>query len=189
MLGLAEPIISLAPAVKQRSEALSLILPPLMVRAFNEGFWPQRRIRADGLAQVAPFIADIPLEFVQVLGEIENASGGAWGPIRPCLPSPNYPDSWAEERLGKGSQGPVPDLPWLDVDQALPFGGGGYGDELWLVLDYRPGANRPRVLVNELAMDGPRYGMAWRELAPTFEEFWQLMRLPSSSSPHSEKKV
>jgi hypothetical protein len=157
---------------------MTFALPPLVYRAFHHGFWPSSRMNAAGLGQIAPFIADIPLEFAQTLESIQDASGERWGPLRPALPIPGWPDTWAEERLGKGSEGAVPDLPWLDVEQARVFGGGGWGDELWLVLDYRPGAGRPRVVANEIDTDGTHFDVHWRELAPSFGEFWHLMGLP-----------
>ncbi|MEP6967092.1 MAG: hypothetical protein ABI906_03335 [Pseudomonadota bacterium] len=48
----------------------------------------------------------------------------------------------------------MPDLPWVDAERYLPFGGGQVGDELLLVVDYRPSLAEPRVV-------------AFRQSAPT----------------------
>lgn len=145
-------------------------LPRAMRAAFEDGRWPTGRIDTDGLGGTAPFLKDIRLEFVQSLEEIERGYGGEWGPTWPSVAR-----SWERDHLGRGSLGEVPDLPWLDIEKCLPFGGGYYGDDLQLVLDYRPSEDEPRVVANEFVRLEGGWGMFWRELAPSFDEFWKIL--------------
>ena len=62
-------------------------------------------------------------------------------------------------------------LPWIDITRSVCIGGGAdYGDDLWLLLDYRNGAREgktePRVVVNDL-----RDEWYWREVSPSFTDF------------------
>jgi hypothetical protein len=123
------------------------------------------------LGGTAPFLEGILLEFVQSLEEIESGYGGEWGPVWPSVAR-----SWERDHLGRGSFGQVPDLPWLDTEKCLPFGGGYYGDDLWLVLDYRLSEDEPRVVANEFVRLEGGLGMMWRPLAPSFDEFWGILR-------------
>ena len=149
------------------------LAPPLAMRvAFRDGRWPSGWINTTGLVETAPFLRHARLEFIQSLTDIESGSGGPWGPVRPL-------GSWERDHLGRGSLSAVPDLPWLDVEQCLPFGGGYYGDDLWLVLDYRPGLDHPRIVVNdEFRVHNKQLEVFWRERAPSFDEFWRMLGLP-----------
>jgi hypothetical protein len=153
-----------------------LPLPASMVVAFEQGQWPTGRIDAAPLAARAPFIRDIPLEFVDSMEAVAAGRGGAWGPVAPVL----LGSTAAEEHLGRGSLEAVPGLPWLDVDLCLPFGGGDLGDELWLVLDYRPSPTEPRVVANEICYTPGKPVVFWRELAPSFGDFWRTLGLASA---------
>lgn len=56
----------------------------------------------------------------------------------------------ADFRVKCGSKVTAPiKLPWLDIEQAICIGGGAdYGDDLWLMIDFRSDQNDPRVLAN-----------------------------------------
>jgi hypothetical protein len=146
-------------------------LPHSMRAAFESGSWPAGRVNTRGLGGTAPFLEGILLEFVQSMEEIESGYGGVWGPVWPSVAR-----GWERDHLGRGSFGQVPDLPWLDTEKCLPLGGGYYGDDLWLVLDYRPSEDEPRVVANEFVRLESGSGMMWRPLAPSFDEFWEILR-------------
>jgi hypothetical protein len=148
-------------------------LPPKMREAFGSGRWPNRLIQSTGLWERSPFLKGVCFEFVQSLAEIQSGTGGIWGPICPDLTA-----TWDSSRLGRGSVRPVPALPWLDIEQCLPFGGGWWGDDLWLVLDYRDDADSPRIVANEFVREQAGLGLVWREIAPSFDVFWQALGLP-----------
>jgi hypothetical protein len=68
------------------------------------------------------------------------------------------------------------DLPLLDVEKAVVIGGGAdYGDDTWIVLDYRPNLKSPRVLASQWQAGTTGPHLQWVELAPSFEAFWQLV--------------
>jgi len=148
-----------------------------MVALFNAGQWPSGFISAGRVPEVAPFLDGYSFEFVDTMENILNGSGGVFGPIRPLSGGRNSPLAWQREKMGRSSTQPSADLPWLDVDKALAFGGGAIGDELFIVLDYRTGESAPRVAANKLA-EGGWPAVDWVELAPSFREFWSLLKRP-----------
>lgn len=142
------------------------------------GLWPSGVISPDGLVESAPFMAGMALEFIPTLWEILSGRGGVWGPVGPVWDrKPDRPGIWTIDSIGMGSVAPVPPLPWLDVDECLPFGGGGYGDDLWLVLDYRNDPWQPRVVANRILWNAYKF-MIWVELAGSFGEFWRKLGIP-----------
>ena len=47
---------------------------------------------------------------------------------------------------------------------------------MWLVPDYRHSVDLPRVVANEFVRLEGGLATMWRELAPSFDEFWEIVR-------------
>lgn len=156
-------------------------LPSDMVALFNAGQWPSGFIPVGRLTEVAPFLDGFRIEFVDTMANILNGSGGVFGPIRPLSGRENDAAAWHHQKMGRSSVEHVADLPWLDVDKALAFGGGDMGDELFIVLDYRTGESAPRIIANKLAAGGWP-ALDWIELAPSFHQFWSLLERPKTEA-------
>ena len=66
-------------------------------------------------------------------------------------------------------------LPWIDVELALfLMANKNPGDDVGIALDYRTGANSPRVIGTDWHSVG---GCGYREICETFEEFAELLEL------------
>jgi hypothetical protein len=152
-------------------------LPPAMLALFDSDLWPSGFVSIGRLPEVAPFLEGMQIEFVGSKNDILSGSGGVFGRWKPLGGDVNDLAAWHLEKMGRGSREHVPGLPWIDVEKALIFGGGNYGDELAIALDYRLDHSRPRVVANALAQAGwPAFD--WVELAPDFAEFWMMLDRP-----------
>lgn len=148
-----------------------------MIALLDFDMWPSGFVSVGRLPEVAPFLAGMRIEFVGSKNDILNGSGGVFGPLKPLGGDVNDPAAWHLEKMGRGSREHVPDLPWIDVEKALVFGGGDYGDELAIALDYRVDLSTPRVVTNATAEAGwPAFD--WVELAPNFSDFWMMLDRP-----------
>ena len=75
--------------------------------------------------------------------------------------------------VGSEEEGPV-DLPRLDVEQGLVFGGGAdMGDDFWSTLDLRTSRPDPCVVGNQFR----NKAYEWFEITPTFRAFYHLLVL------------
>jgi hypothetical protein len=99
----------------------------------------------------------------QVLPPLELELEGELADERPVIPPGDRVGGLRGSYLGS------------TVDQVLVIGGGAdYGDDTWVVLDYRSDPTNPRVVANEWP-SGPPPGTAWREVAPSVTDFLRLL--------------
>ena len=172
-------------------------LPRTLVEAFRNGTWPVGRLPGRRLSG-APFRRDEKLDIelepsidrirlddsrIATLGSLVAHYGTDAGFFElnkdGALIHPN-----AIYKVLYGSpRGQVPDLPYLDTAKAICIGGGAdYGDDVWVLLDYRTDANNPRVIANEWVYvpDGPGRSLLvdfrWVEIAPSLSEFLRAAR-------------
>lgn len=145
-------------------------LPKSMVEAFCDGSWPKGRISGERFA-AAPFLKGFRLELessldlirldkspIATLGslvshcEIDAGLFNLDGDVKPAHDRAIY-------KVFLGSpHGTVPDLPYVDAANALCIGGGAdYGDDTWVLLDFRTDSSDPRVICNEWVYE---YGKA-----------------------------
>ncbi len=77
----------------------------------------------------------------------------------------------------RGSQSSQPVvLPWLDIEQAIFIAENRFpGDDLGIFLDYRTSQVDPRVVASDWWSSSD--GCLWREVAPTFSQFVQMLVL------------
>jgi len=154
---------------------MELEIPSVVLETMRRGVWPRGRVRGALLQMAAPFIADTDLELVQTPEEMREGGSGIADlqSLRQFADSVGLGEQFRVKR-GSGGAGPV-ELPWLDVEQALVIGGGAdYGDDTWVVLDYRANRTDPRVVVNAWSADRPPQ-VEWRELAPSVTSFLQML--------------
>jgi hypothetical protein len=155
-----------------------LEVPGLLLDAMRDGLLPSGRIR--GAVQALPqpsagHFAETDLELIRTPDELQP--GGSpiadTASLRKMADSTELAEKYKVKR-GSAEASPV-ELPWLDVEQALVIGGGAsYGDDTWVVLDYRTGANDPRVAMNVWKAGKPSE-VEWRELAPSMSEFLKML--------------
>ena len=81
----------------------------------------------------------------------------------------------------RGSTSAVPIcLPWLDVEMAILVAVNRFpGDDLGIALDYRTDTADPRVVASD--WDPGPGGCRWREVAPSFSKFVQLLGSSAAS--------
>ncbi len=172
-------------------------LPKSLVEAISDGSWPKGRISGKRFAD-APFLKlkriDLELESsidrirldnspIATLGTLVSYFGidaGLFNPDNDANPAHDR----AIYRVLYGSPcGRVPDLPYLDTANALCIGGGAdYGDDTWVLLDFRANSSDPRVICNEwvweLGATGARVllGFRWLQIARSLSEFLAMAR-------------
>ena len=163
-----------------------LPIPPVLLSRIRKGSWP-RIIRNRKLRQLSQFVTDEEFELFVTVDEILDENQIASLDI--------FYDLVEDERTAKrwslamGSrEGGRVDLDTLDLEQTLVIGGGAdYGDDKWLVLDYRTDQQDPRVVFNWYQhQDGVRrdekdpdkYQVTWRELSPS------ISQLANAVQPH-----
>ena len=137
----------------------------MLVDLIRREQWPKGRISTAPLTTVAPFMANFDLTFHHTADQMAGDLGAL---VKFCSDA-RMSD---ELKLRRGGKHPEAiELPWLDVERALCIGGGAdYGDELWLVLDYRANPDEPRVVAN--IFQGGRCD--WREVTSSFSEFCRI---------------
>ncbi len=86
----------------------------------------------------------------------------------------------------RGSKVTAPrDLPWVDVERRLLFAVNEIpGDDVALALDYRTSDTEPRVVGTD--WDSGANACVWREVAPTFADFWSALA-GAASKPRLQK--
>lgn len=146
-----------------------------------EGWWPKGRLSSELFVEVASFLAEMDFRFIQ---STDLASHPEMKGLWQFTEKPEFAE-WQKVARGSQSTSKV-ELPWLDVEKAIVFGGGAdLGDDTHLVLDYRSDLHDPRVVSNEYLHDeadavtlkgGKAPGLVWREVAPSFSAFCRLVR-------------
>ncbi|SFH86646.1 hypothetical protein SAMN05421753_103263 [Planctomicrobium piriforme] len=140
-----------------------LPLPAKLQLMMKEGRW--KHPGQEVLAAKIPFIRD-PLTF---LSSIESMLSNS-GPL--MRPDENENERFSEYR---GSRISSRDLPWIDVEQVIfIICNERIGDDVGIALDYRTGINSPRVVGGDWHS---RSGLQYREIAPSFDEFVELIGL------------
>ncbi len=155
-------------------------LPTLLGSLIDQRRWP-RFLDGSG---VAPHLRDkgINIELLQA-NELYNGDASKIADLDTLqLFADNEKASHMYRVRRPSADGANIELPWLDVEKAAVIGGGAdYGDDVWLVLDYRSGATDPRVLVNEFVRDeNENLRCYWREVAPTFSAFAEILPEPET---------
>lgn len=155
-----------------------LEIPSLLLDAMRDGAWPAGRIcgAVGSLPQPSSgMFADTDLVLLQTRADLERGASEAADiqSLRQFADSAELSEKFKVKR-GSAVTGPV-ELPWLDVEQALLIGGGAdYGDDTWLVLDFRTGPTDPRVVVNVWRQGAPPQ-VEWRELTPSLTLFLRML--------------
>lgn len=155
-----------------------LEIPSLLLDAMRDGVWPKGRIR--GALSTLPqpsagLLADMDLVLLQTRDDLELGASEA-ASIQSLHEFADSAELSEKFKVKRGSVVTRPvELPWLDVEQALLIGGGAdYGDDTWLVLDYRTGPTDPRVVVNVWRQGAPPQ-VEWCELTPSLTGFLRLL--------------
>ena len=156
-------------AVPPNKSGKSLALPEGIRCAMRDGTWPRGRIPAARFRHRLGVTWDVDLELIQSEKAIlEDSSDIAQlQTLVSCCGDEFF-------RVHKGSTiSGRSELPWLDVERAVVIGGGAdIGDDRWLVLDYRISREAPRILVNTVEREPPRF--AGVVLADSITDFLAL---------------
>lgn len=168
-----------------RAEA-ELPIPPILLSRIQQGRWP-RSLSNRMLRQLSSYITDEEFELFITVDEMRGEND---------IASLELLYDFAEDerrakrwKLALGSEiGGKVDRDWLDLERALVIGGGAnYGDDKWLVLDYRMNQQDPRVIFNWYQhqdgimrdeRDPENYQIAWRELSPSITELAAAISKP-----------
>lgn len=156
-------------------------IPKSALELKRRGQWPQGRIPMRLLIATPP-LSECDFELLP-FSQILDQDRSQCPDLNTLLEFADNSRLATLHRLYRGvnNNGPS-DLPWLDVDRITVIGGGAdYGDDVWLVLDYRRSANEPLAVVNEWRREDPldersRATTFWVEAAPTFSAF--LEKIP-----------
>jgi hypothetical protein len=144
-------------------------MPELLVALIRQGRWVHpgdARLR-----ELIPFLID-PVDFLVSSEAMARESSGH------LADDPRLSTVFHLIRGGRAAE-PV-ELPWLDADRAFFVAVNRWpGDDVGIALDYRTGADDPRVVAGDW---GSGQGCVWREVAPTFSEFVRLLGLSSQDA-------
>ena len=166
-----------------------------MVEAICDGSWPKGRISGKRFA-AAPFLKGFALELessldlirldrspIATLGSLVSHCGidaGVFnldGDVKPGHDRAIY------KVLYGSPYGTVPDLPYVDAANALCIGGGAdYGDDTWVLLDFRAYSSDPRVICNEWVYAQCETGarvlldFRWVQIARSLSDFLAMAR-------------
>ena len=147
------------------------VAPDVLTRAMRSGDWPTGAIWGSRFRHLHPMFDKFNIELLQTPDQLVSDTRflADWA-LRP--------DNRDHLKLTIGSQFGDSELPILDVEKALVFGGGaGYGDDFWLVIDLRSRAEDPRVVGNQFSVKG----CDWVQISPSFTDFCvELSRTISS---------
>lgn len=135
------------------------VLPPqLLMDLIEENRWVHPGDEV--LKQVIPFLAD-PVDFLPT-SRLKWSVG--W------VDQPNMSEMFKEVRGTKDARGES--LPWLDGERAIMLAENrNIGDDVAIYLDYRIDPQDPRVVASYWTEDG----VDWREVAPTFSRFVEML--------------
>ncbi len=152
-------------------------IPELLEVLSRNGKWPIGRIDTSKISCYAEcrFLSQLDIQLLQSQQERELITSTLMS-----IADHDFFDNQVNYRTLRGSAAEeCVELPFLDVECAVCFGGGAdIGDDLWLVMDYRTSSVDPRVVANEYVhrVSGPTQ-VYWHEIAPTFSEFCTRMGL------------
>jgi hypothetical protein len=171
-----EPHVTRYPAVTRFQHRL----PEVLTHAFEHARWPNGVISARRFTTVPHLAAaGVDIELTATIAKIAQDNADISGLEQFARHQDKWKVSW-KLVYGSDSERP-PQLPWLDLEKAVAIGGGAdYGDDTWILLDYRTDVTDPRVVCNEFVhvRDGTRdpvlTDFRWLELAPTLSEFLRL---------------
>jgi hypothetical protein len=155
-----------------------IVLPAVLISAMKSPQWPTGRVHTGFLLGTAPFLAAMDLELIQSVESLIDNDIASTATLCTFADNPRLAESHRLRRGSKAEQ--AVELPWLDVEKAVVFGGGAdYGDDLWLVLDFRAHVDDPRVVANEFLKEGGTAptGCLWREITPSFSSFCRRLGL------------
>jgi len=139
-------------------------LPPLLIELLNAGRWKQPS--DDTIKTVIPFLRE-PVDFLLDTEQMHQVSL-RYLPL--FLDPPNLAEAF---HVYRGSNTPVRDLPWLDVEKSLLIAGNRIsGDDVAIVLDYRTDLNDPRVVANDWWTENNTKCL-WIEVEKKFSKFVQ----------------
>ena len=161
----------------EQYEIKGLRLPPLMVQLLQQGRW--QHPGDESIRRLIPFFQE-PVNFLTTVEAI-------WRESR-CALADN-PRTALVFQVARGSESAEPiHLPWLDVELAVSVAVNRFlGDDLLIVLDYRTGAEHPRVVANDWHSEAG--GCVWREVAPSFPEFARLLEVSLAEMDRSAAKL
>ena len=148
-------------------------IPRILADAMSNPEWPRGRIHGSQLKGVHSIFDTIDIELLQTPDQLIRNHIVDTETLFRFSKNPN-----TRKHLALASSSETLDdidLPLLDVEQILVFGGGAdIGDDFWLTLDFRTGFDDPRVVGNDF---GYRT-CTWFELTSTFSEFCRLLDVP-----------
>lgn len=170
-------------------------LPESVIEAICDGSWPKGRISGKRFAAV-PFLKGVDLELessidrirldnspIATLGTLVSLFGidaGIYSLDNDAKPAH---DRAIYKVLYGSPSGRVPDLPYLDTANALCIGGGAdYGDDTWVLLDFRANSSDPRVICNEWVWVHGETGarvlldFRWLQIARSLSDFLAMAR-------------
>lgn len=145
-------------------------LPPLFVELWNSGKWrqPQEKL----IQQLIPWLNG-PVEFIEEMQWLELENSGQLADIP-------FASKMFQEYHGNNLK-EKPDLPWLDIDQALFIAvNREHGDDLGIAIDFRTSLTDPRVVASRWCSN-PHH-VEWDLVTDTFSEFVHRLEMKTSSN-------
>ena len=155
--------------------------PPLPVDLqdfIDRGQWPRGHFSGKNLEDVAKFLRGVNIDLLDLWGRPP--------PWKPLARPVGAVDS--KYKMFRGSQlGHDIPLPWIDVERVQKIGQGAYyGDDVSILLDYRPPGAEPSVV----ALRYSRSGKDWVRIAPDWRTFLVLLlRTPEELEPAAMKRA
>jgi hypothetical protein len=157
-------------------------IPSIMIDLIKQKKWPVGRISTSSIARQdsCKFLGKLDLEFLRS----EDGMKADLDTLKEFAEHEQTSKTYGL-RIGSQSDAPI-ELPWLDVEKAVCIGGGAdYGDDVWLLLDYRTNGSEPRLIANEF-QHGETTQCFWREVAPSLTDFCQQLGLVDGSYKSAE---
>lgn len=146
-------------------EIRGMRFPTLFRALWLSGHWTQPQENL--INSTIPWLQG-PLEFIESMSWMANENRGVLADI------PRAAKTFQEYR-GFNSES-KPDLPWLDVDQALLIAVNRIpGDDLGVAIDFRSSLDDPRVVASRWCSDPHR--IEWCIVTETFTEFADKLNL------------
>ena len=151
----------------------NLTVPKILTDAMSTTEWPKGRVPGARLESTHSIFQTIDFELLQTAEQLQSNGIAHTGTL---IQFANKPSTRDHVGLGIGSDENVAiELPRLDVEQILVFGGGAdIGDDFWLTLDFRSSAEDPRVVGNQFRPST----CEWFVIADTFRDFCNILGIP-----------
>ena len=144
-------------------------VPAILLNAMSKRNWPKGRVPGSSLVHTHRLFREIDFELLQTEKQLERNGIADTHTLLKFADNPNICD-----KLGLEIDVANSDLPKLDVNHALVFGGGAdIGDDFWLTLDLRTEFDNPRVVGNHFQ----HRSCEWFEIASTFSQFCEFLEL------------